>query len=234
MIRVLLLLGNGSDLLVLYLTGQMEIDLLTADNLESAQLLSLKKPVDLILAPVPEGDGYDLSYSSALIRWHQKIRSGGISTAFLTYAPIEKSIILTDVSAGITSIEQGPSSIRSIITVLRQAANKNLLERSFRNEYEIQRKIITKMPLPCLQAESGIISGTNPAMEALSGYRTEDLVGKCVSDIIISGERPDPSWYYAELLDSTGREIPVRIYGEEGPEEIGSSCNLLFIEDRRE
>ncbi|MFH0966104.1 MAG: PAS domain-containing protein [Methanobacteriota archaeon] len=234
MIRVLLLLGDGSDQLAGYLTGQMEVDLLTADNLESEQLLSVRKLVDLILVPAPEGNGIDLSYSSALIRWQHEIRCGGISTTILTYAPMENSIILTDISAGMTSIDSGLSTPGSLITVLRQAVNKNLLERSFRTEYDIQRRITAAVPFACLRVVSGAIVWMNPAMEALCGYRGEDLIGKPVSDIIIHEEKIDTPWYSAQVIDSTRREIQVRLYLEGEPLGIDSGCTLLFIEDRRE
>jgi DNA integrity scanning protein DisA with diadenylate cyclase activity len=234
MIRVLLLQGKGSDLLVSYLTGQMEVDIFTAASPEDAYTLSLKKPVDVILAPAPDNDGSDSPDSSVLIRWHQEIRSKGKSTAFLTYTLQKSSVILTDISAGMTSLEPGIPAPRTLITILRQAAQKTLLERSFRDEYEIQRRIINTMPLACLRAESGIIMGTNPAMEVLSGYRGEDLDRKPVSDIIIRIEPAGTRWENAFLQDSSGEQVPVRVYKEEYPGGTGSDITLLFIEDRRE
>ena len=234
MIRVLLFHGNGCDMLAGYLTGQMEIDLLTTVDLEAAKLISRRKPVDIILAPAPNGNGVDALYSSALIRWHHEIRSEGIPTTLLTYTLSEMSIVLTDVRAGMTSIEPGDPAPRSLIATLRQSANKSLLERSFRNEYDLQKRIIKAMPLACLQILSGTIVGMNPEMEALSGYRGEDLVRKPVSDIIIGEEQIDNLWYYARVLDSTGEQIPVRMLKEDWPEGTGSDGTLLFIEDRRE
>ena len=234
MIRVLLFSGNGSDLLNSYLTGQMEVDLIIAAGLEDVSYTSLKKPVDIILAPAPSGGNSDTSYSSSLIRMHQELRSVGAPPALLTYVLSVKSIILTDVSAGIISIEPGLPAPRILTSTLRQTVNKTLLERSFRTEYEIQKRIITAMPLACVRVVSGIIGAVNPAMETLSGFRGEDLVHKMVRDIIIGEEPTGSRWHTAFLCDSTGEQIPVRVYKEEGSEGPGFNDTFLFIEDRRE
>ena len=233
MIRVLLIHGNGSQILAGYLNGQMEVDLVQSPTLSAAMGQAAKHHVDIIVAPAPGyDDPPDPKYPAALIQWNHQIRSSGRSCPFLTFTPTDDSCIITDISGGIVTLEPGPSAPRSFIATLRQATSRNHLERSFRIEYDILNRIIDEMPLACLRAESGKISGKNPAMEILSGYPGDDLIGRPVSDILITDEEVHDPWYPAFLRDNTGSQIPVRVH-QKGPSDPGST-SLFFIEDRRE
>jgi len=234
MIRVLLLKGNGSELIRSSLSGQMEVDLFVAADLESAYQIVQKKPIHTILAPAPDPNVSDSTYATALIQWQHDIRSRGMTTALLTYTLSGGSVLLTDTSAGISLCDPADPSFRSIISILRQAANKCLLERSFRDEYDLQRRTIMAMPIPYLRVVSGSIIGINPAMESLSGYLAEEFEQRPLTDIIIMETQSEDAVYHACLSCRNAEQIPVRIHQGQELSGDGLAASVFFIEDRRE
>jgi len=237
MIRVLLIQGNGSGVLVSDLTGQMEVDLLQASSLQSGKVQAARTPCDIILAPSPESSGSDqLSYSSDLITWTREIRSHGEATVFLLYTLIDSSLVITDITAGITSVPSGQTASRSLIAAFRQASNRGRLERSFRAGYDLQSRIIATMPLAYLYLDNGLITDANQACFALMG-RSSDLVkGQQVSDLIYVDE---PGSLHEAMLRTHDGGIPVRVHLSPGSDPVGISglsrmSGFIFLEDRRE
>jgi PAS domain S-box-containing protein len=232
MIRVLLLQGKGSDLLAPYVTSQIEVDLKSAFNIESALQISKKKTFDIILVPAPDYE-QDSSYGLSLTRWLMESKNSLSPPVFITYYVCDSSIILTDVTSGMVLLDSGPSASVSCISALRMARSRRTLERSLRNECDIQRWAIMTMPIAFVRALSQAIVQSNHAMETLSGYNAEDLTGNPVSDIIVNRKELEARREDATLITSSGQQIPVRITREDSLN-LEKEGQIYFIEDRRE
>ncbi|HWQ63928.1 MAG TPA: diadenylate cyclase [Methanospirillum sp.] len=233
MIRVLLIHGPGGDALISDLTGQMEVDLIQAASLQAGKVQDARTTFDIILAPAP---GYPGSpepvYSLDLIQWNQNVRSRGDSIVFLLYTVVDCSLVVTDVTAGISIISPDQAASRSLISSFRQASNRGRLERSFRAGYDLQSRIIASMPLAYFQVEEGRITDANQACLDLLGRSSEQIKGLHISDLL-SSEEESGSRYETSLITPDG-PIPVRVclLPEEKKSDIFSG--IFFLEDRRE
>ncbi|WP_319580322.1 diadenylate cyclase [uncultured Methanospirillum sp.] len=237
MIRVLLIQGHGSDTLVSDLTGQMEIDLVKASSLQAGKVQAARASCDIILAPSPGSSGCDEpEYSSDLIIWNQEIRSRGEATVFLLYTQVARSLVVTDITAGISTVPSGQAAPRSLIAAFRQASNRGRLERSFRAGYDLQTRIIASMPLAYLGLENGKVTDANQACLSLMGRSSEQVKGQPVSDLISADESGS---LHEAMLRTPGSRIPVRIHLPAGSDPalvsgLSGISGFIFLEDRRE
>lgn len=213
----------------------MEVDLVQTSSIEAGKAQVLKHSFDLILVPAPgTSPSSEPAYSSELIRWDKEVKKTGIPVPILLYFLFETTIAITDISAGLVSIDHGAGASRSLILTLRQAASRSRLERSFRSGYDLHSKVIADMPLAYIKTESGKIAGVNTAMEIMSGRSREDLMDTSISDLIIPGIEHGDSWYQASLQMAGGRNKPVRVYIPVTDNLVDPPSQILFLEDRQE
>ncbi|PWR73243.1 diadenylate cyclase [Methanospirillum lacunae] len=231
MIRVLLIHGPGGDILVSDLTGQMEVDLVQAASLQAGKVQDARIAFDIILVPGPGYPGStEPTHSLDLIQWNHDVRSRGDSSVFLLYNVIDSSLVVTDVTAGITIISPGQAASRSLISSIRQASNRGRLERSFRTGYDLQRRIIASMPLAYFYVEDGKITDFNQACLNLLGRSSDQIKGLHISDLLSSDEESGTR-YEASLITPEG-PIPVSVFILHRDSDVSSG--IIFLEDRRE
>lgn len=232
MIHVLLVRGTGSETVVAQLSGQIEVEMVPSPSISAARLQAGKTSPDIILAPAPGWTaGPDPAYPVELIAWHQDLRNSGKFIPLLLYSGGKDGLFIADISGGMIGIGNEPSDPRSLITVLRQAANRSHLERSFRVEYDLLAQITREMPLGWIRSEAGRVAGINPAIENLCGYQSDDLRGTPVSDLLTPRSREEEGDGLMSLRTAGGLLIPVRIRRSVL---TGPDMEVIFIEDRRE
>lgn len=232
MIRVLLIHGPGSDTIVSDLTGQMEVDLVQATSLQAGKVQDARTIFDIILVPAPGNPrSPEPTYSLDLIQWNQDVRSRGDSIVFLLYTIVDCSLVVTDVTAGITIISAGQAASRSLISSFRQASNRGRLERSFRAGYDLQSRIIASMPLAYFYVEEGRITDANQACVDLLKGTMEQIKGLHISSLL---SLEDAGSQYETSLMTPGGPIPVKVFLPPGSQISDVSSGIIFLEDRRE
>jgi len=230
-----------NDLVRGHLSGLLQIELETVSSLNGGidRIKSLSP--DLILLKNPEGDLHSLSELAESL---QKLRNAGNSIPVILYSVHQEKLLFIDISLGINSINLSQTeSTHHILTAVRHTTGRSRVERSLREDYDQNHRIINGMPFSCLIVKDGEIKYSNQRFFSLTGYSDESIVGKRPFSLL------DHEKYAAEqeitaalfenkpldtsLIDKSNNRIPCRItlLDKQGD---NPGDGIWYIEDRRE
>lgn len=240
MVKVLLVQDRGTEASCIQsrLSDTLQVELWPVRSIAEGEEKFQAVHPDIILLPLTGGEQ---EYGS-IVSWQRRCAVQGLHPGFLIYTIHNDELILFDISQGSFSIvlEQSDASHQMIAT-LRQVSGRSKVERSLREDYDHHNRIISTMPLSCLEVQDGIITRVNPAFLRLSGYDEHEILGHTPESRFLSeesktdlfhGSGPMQVWE-GRIRERTGSEIPCRITVHSGTSESPGD-GIWFIEDRRD
>lgn len=243
MTKVLLVGGEAcpGDLVRDHLSGLLQIDLETLPSLHGGIDRIKSLTPEIILIKNPEGD---LQAISELSEFIQILRTTGNSTPVILFSVYQESLYFIDISLGISSIHLGQSeTAHHILSSVRITSGRSRVERSLREDYDQNHRIINGMPIACLIVEDGEIKYSNQRFFSLSGYSAESIVGKRPVSLLDHEKYANEQETVAALvekksidtylIDQGSNRIPCRVLLIEKPDQHPGD-GIWYIEDRRE
>ena len=240
MVKILLVHDGGKEASCVQsrLSDNLQIELWQVRSIAEGEEKYPAISPDIILAPLTGGDGYDLG---RLVSWQRQCNVLGHHPGFLLFSLQNDDVIFFDISQGSFSVPfQQSDASHQIIASIRQVSGRAKVERSLREDYDHHNRIISTMPLSCLEVQGGVISRVNPAFLHISGYDEHEILGRAPDTWLMAGQdmrdallRQQGSQKTLEgiVLEKHGTEIPCRItvysFSVENPGD-----GIWFIEDR--
>lgn len=243
MTKVLLVGGEAfpGDLVRNHLSGLLQIDLETVSSLHGGIDRINGSSPELILIKNPEGDLHALN---ELAEFFLQLRNAGNATPVILFSVYQEKLLFFDISLGISSIQLGKSeTAHQILTSVRLTSGRSRVERSLREDYDQNHRIINGMPIACLIVESGEIKYSNQRFFSLTGYSDESMLGKRPVSLLDHEKYSNEQEIIAALvekksidtylIDQSSNRIPCRIMLLDKQGDTPGD-GIWYIEDRSE
>ena len=223
------------------LSGSLQVELNEVRSIsEGCEYSSQFKP-EIICIPFEKGTDPDIR---GIREWQQICKREGIFSGFLLVMMDRNHLSFLDISHDSFSIPLDLSNCdHLLVSSLRQVSARSRVERSLREDYDHHNRIISKMPLGCIEVESGVIINITPYFSVLTGYERSEMIGKTAQTMVC----PDTDEQIQEICISLHQKqcLDTRIRSKNGdciPCRItldstyshNPGDGLWFIEDRRE
>lgn len=243
MTKVLFVGGEAfpGDLVRNHLSGLLQIDLETVSSLRGGIDRINGSSPELILIKNPEGDLHALN---ELAEFLLQLRNAGNATPVILFSVYQEKLLFFDISLGISSIQLGQSeTAHQILTSVRLTSGRSRVERSLREDYDQNHRIINGMPIACLIVESGEIKYSNQRFFSLTGYSDESMLGKRPVSLLDHEKYSNEQEIIAALvekksidtylIDQSSNRIPCRIMLLDKQGDTPGD-GIWYIEDRSE
>lgn len=242
MVKILLVHDGGKEASCVqsHLSDNLQIELWQVRSIAEGEEKYPAISPDIILAPLTWGEDYDLG---RIVSWQRQCNVHGHHPGFLLFSMQHDDVIFFDISQGSFSVPfQQSDASHQIIASIRQVSGRAKVERSLREDYDHHNRIISTMPLSCLEVQGGVITRVNPAFLRTSGYDEHEILGRSPDTLLISGldlndallrQTGVQKTLEAIVHEKSDREIPCRItvhsWSVDNPGD-----GIWFIEDRSE
>jgi len=239
MVRILLV-DNGesaSSGLKNHLSGILHVELTTVRSVDEGIKRSLVTGPEIICIPLA-----DTANVQDISRWQHQCYNQGHYPGFLLYSLKGSEMYFLDITHKGFSVKIDLHNAgQQLLSSLRQVSGRSRVERSLREDYDYNNRIVHTMPLSCITVENGIITRSNPCFSVLSGLDTSDFIGNPVQAVLTAEPSEDEITHHISQNSSiegvvrgkSGESIPCWITLI--PDSAGKPGDgLWFIEDRRE
>jgi DNA integrity scanning protein DisA with diadenylate cyclase activity/PAS domain-containing protein len=240
MVKVLLVYDgdkNASCILSL-LSDTLQVELtLVRSVMEGKEKFKAICP-DIVLIPFTCGDDPELK---KITGWQKSCAVQGHHPGFILYSVQKDDLLFFDISQGSHLFPQTQAAYQQVIALMRQVQGRSKVERSLRDDYDHHNRVISSMPLSCLEIDNGIITRTNPAFLQMSGYDEHEVIGCSPASFFLWQDDTDGSIFTSPsskplegvIREKLGVDIPCHVMINPGDSGIPGD-GIWFIEDRRE
>jgi len=230
-----------ADLLKQHLKELIQMDILVVPSVPEALDLIQSISPDLVFFPVPLSWQIDIP---EIIRLQENLRGLNNLSSIYLYNKYQDGLVLLDISYGVNYFNIHTSDIHyKILSSIREVTNRGRLERSLREDYDHNNRVISKMPLSFLEVDNGVITRINQVFLDLTGFEEFDIIGKTSQEFIkfdedfsydsIISDYKKPVKINGEVRDKNGNITPCRIIINLIEQRKGLD-GLWFIENRIE
>ena len=238
MVKILLVNDKSKDASSIQssLSDNLQIELWEVRSITEGEEKYQAITPDIILIPFTAGD-----YLSRVVNWQRQCMVHGYHPGFLFYIIQNNNAIFFDISQGSFSVAlQESEASRQIFASIRQVFGRAKVERSLREDYDHHNRIISTMPLSCLEVRGRTVTRVNPDFLQRSGYDEHEILGRPPDTWLMNGQTLRDELFRHQCFHISlegivrkkdGKEMPCRItvhsLNEDNPID-----GIWFIEDR--